>query len=56
MDAHPEIPWSGIIGFRTVLAHQYGAIDYRRLYTVIKEGVPDLIIALEKILALIEKQ
>lgn len=26
--AHPEIPWKGIIGFRNVLAHEYGAIDY----------------------------
>lgn len=29
---HPEIPWKGIIGFRNVLVHEYGAIDYRRLY------------------------
>jgi len=47
---HPEIPWKGIIGFRNVLAHEYGEIDYRRLYTVIKEGVPALIVALETIL------
>lgn len=49
--AHPEIPWTGIIGFRNVLAHEYGAIDYRRLYTVLREGVPELITALENILA-----
>lgn len=53
-DAHPEISWSGILGFRNVLAHQYGAIDYRRLYTLLKEDVPELIVALENILALIE--
>jgi len=47
---HPEIPWSGIIGFRNVLAHEYGAIDYQRLYTVISEGVPALIASLEAIL------
>ena len=29
------IPWKGIIGFRNVLAHEYGAIDYHRLYTVL---------------------
>jgi len=52
---HPEIPWKGIIGFRNVLAHEYGAIDYRRLYTVIKDGVPALIVALEAILESIEK-
>jgi len=53
---HPEIPWKGIIGFRNVLAHEYGEIDYRRLYTVIKEGVPALIVALEAILDSIEKE
>jgi len=51
---HPEIPWAGIIGFRNVLAHEYGAIDYRRLYTVLKESVPELIVALDDILKSIE--
>jgi uncharacterized protein with HEPN domain len=49
--AHPEIPWRGIIGFRNVLAHEYGEIDYRRLYTVATDGVPPLIVALERQLA-----
>jgi uncharacterized protein with HEPN domain len=51
---HAEIPWKGIISFRNVLAHEYGAIDYRRLYTVVREGVPTLIVALETILESIE--
>lgn len=51
---HSEIPWKGIIGFRNVLAHEYGAIDYRRLYTVIEDGIPALIVALEKMLASIQ--
>lgn len=50
MAGHPEIPWAGIIGFRNVLAHKYGAIDYQRLFTVVKEGVPALMVALEAIL------
>lgn len=54
--AHPEIPWTGIIGFRNVLAHKYGAIDYRRLYTVLREGVPELIAALESILAVLGEE
>ena len=49
-DTHPEIPWSGIIGFRNVLAHKYGAIDYRRLHSVLNNGVPILIASLEDIL------
>ena len=53
---HPEIPWSGIIGFRHVLAHEYGAIDYQRLFTVVRQGVPALIDSLEGILASLEDQ
>ena len=54
MSRYPEVPWQGIVGFRNVLAHEYGDVDYRRLYTVIKEGVPALIIALQRILDSLE--
>lgn len=47
--AHPGIPWGGIIGTRNALAHEYGAIDYRRLHAVAKDGIPRLIAALEEI-------
>lgn len=50
-DAHPEVPWAGIIGFRNVIAHEYGAIDYQRLFTVVAQGVPALIAALETMVA-----
>lgn len=43
-----EIPWRGIIGFRNVLAHEYGEIDYRRLYAVATVSVPTLIVNLER--------
>jgi len=46
---YPEIPWKGIIGFRNVLAHEYGAIDYERLYAVLEKGVPKLISDLQRI-------
>lgn len=52
--AHPEIPWKGIIGFRNVLAHEYGAIDYHRLHTVLRDDLSELVVALENIIALIE--
>jgi uncharacterized protein with HEPN domain len=47
---HSEIPWKGIIGFRNVLAHEYGEIDYRRLFTVATQGVPALISSLQRML------
>ena len=50
-EANPQIPWKGIIGTRNALAHEYGAIDYRRLHATADEGVPKLIKALERLLS-----
>lgn len=44
---HPEIPWTGIIAQRNVLAHQYGEIDYHRIWRVITTDVPELLRNLE---------
>lgn len=48
--ANPEIPWTGIVGTRNALAHEYGAIDYRRLHAVVEQGIPRLIRTLEQLL------
>jgi fido (protein-threonine AMPylation protein) len=40
--------WAG--EYREVNAHEYGELDHNRLHTVAREGVPELIRALEKIL------
>ena len=45
--AHPEIPWSGIVGQRNVLAHEYGEIKPERVWRVATERLPDLIRMLE---------
>ncbi len=50
-EAITDIPWRGIIGFRNVLAHEYGAIDYDRLYTILKDDLPELIDALDHALS-----
>ncbi len=47
---HETIPWKGIIGVRKAIAHEYGEIDYQRIYSVATKGVPRLISTLEKIL------
>ena len=49
-EANAQIPWKGIIGTRNALAHQYGAIDYRRLHATATDAVPRLIEALERLL------
>ena len=47
---HAEIPWSGIIAQRNVLAHQYGEIDYHRIWRVITTDVPELLRNLEPLI------
>ena len=47
--AHPEIPWSGIIGQRNVIAHEYGEINQERLWIVATVHVADLIPKLRKV-------
>ena len=49
-DSHAAIPWQGIIGLRNAIAHEYGEIDYERIYTIATKGVPRLISILEQIL------
>jgi uncharacterized protein with HEPN domain len=41
--AHPEIPWAGIIAQRNVIAHEYGEIKQERLWAVATVHVEDLI-------------
>jgi uncharacterized protein with HEPN domain len=48
-DAHPELPWRGMIAQRNVLAHEYGEIKIERMWVVIKQRIPELITLLEKL-------
>jgi len=41
-DAHPEVPWSEIVGMRHVLVHGYFDIDLAVVNEVIEHGLPDL--------------
>lgn len=46
-NAHPEIPWRGIIGQRHMLAHEYGEIKQERMWLVVTKRIPELIKLLE---------
>jgi uncharacterized protein with HEPN domain len=48
--AHPEIDWSNIIGLRNVIAHQYEQVDQEKLWTTIKNNLPDLLMKVEALL------
>jgi len=41
--AHPEIPWTGIIAQRNVIAHEYGEIKQERIWVVATVHIEDLI-------------
>lgn len=47
---HPEIPWSGIIAQRNVLAHEYGQIKNDRIWDIIRTHLPELIQNLEPLI------
>lgn len=42
-EAHPEIPWSSIVGQRNVLAHEYGEVLVERVWRVAAERLPELL-------------
>jgi len=47
--AHPEIPWVGIVAQRHVLAHEYGEIKQERMWTVATQRIPELISSIEEL-------
>lgn len=49
-DADPEIQWARIIGFRNVLAHEYGEILDEKVWEIAATSVPELIARLEPLL------
>ena len=49
-EAHPEIPWRAIVGTRNRLAHAYLHIDDDIIWTLVMDAVPDLLVALRKLL------
>lgn len=40
--AHPEIPWGDIAGFRNIAVHEYFAVDWRIVWVTATQDVPML--------------
>lgn len=46
---HPDIPWSSMAKMRDLLIHAYDRVDLDEVWDTIQNDVPDLVIALERI-------
>jgi uncharacterized protein with HEPN domain len=49
-EKYPDIPWSGIIGMRHVLVHDYMKISQSRIWDAVKTDIPVLKEQVQKIL------
>ena len=49
-DAHPEIPWSEIVGMRNRLVHVYFDIDLEQVWSTVQVDLPSLIPQLRALL------
>ena len=46
-NAHSEIPWRKIMGFRNVVVHDYFQVDVHRVWKIANCDIPELIKTLE---------
>jgi uncharacterized protein with HEPN domain len=46
-DAHPEIPWKRIAGFRDVVIHDYFRVNLQEVWRILQIDLPALVDALE---------
>ena len=49
--AHPEVPWSYIVGTRHRLIHGYDAVNLDILWQIVSDDLPPLIAQIQAILA-----
>jgi uncharacterized protein with HEPN domain len=54
-EAHPEIPWRRMVGFRNIVAHVYFGVDLENVWKIVSENVPPVRPALEALLGELEK-
>jgi len=41
-DNNPELPWHLMVGFRNIVAHDYGTVDMNLFWDIIKNDIPPL--------------
>ena len=45
---YPDVPWSDIVGLRTLLAHHYQRVDPAQVWVIASESIPELVSALRR--------
>jgi uncharacterized protein with HEPN domain len=49
--AHPEIPWNSIVGHRNVIVHDYADLSPKRIWEVVEDDLPELVLDLERLIS-----
>ena len=48
-ERYSSVPWQAWKDMRNILIHQYFGVDYKRVYLVVKNEIPDLIEEIRKL-------
>jgi uncharacterized protein with HEPN domain len=46
-EVHPKIPWSDLIGLKSIISHIYDRVDYPPIYDIATVRIPVLLTILE---------
>lgn len=49
-DRHSQVPWKDIAGMRDILAHQYDKVDFKTVWDVASQDIPELLTLIEPLL------
>lgn len=48
---HPQVPWRDIVDTRNRLIHEYDQVDLNRIWRIVQDDIPPLIVQLDAIIA-----
>jgi uncharacterized protein with HEPN domain len=54
-NTYPEIPWRQMVGMRNRLIHAYFDVDLDILWVVVSHNIPNLLIAIDDMVAELER-
>ena len=53
-EKHPDIPWKEMAGLRDILIHRYFGVNYKMVWDIVKNQVPELKSDIQAILSDLE--